>query len=210
MRRKENHSVENGDLIIKISQIVADKGLKSTTMDMVAHELGMSKRTLYELFGSKSEMIRETFRVLTKRNKEIVAETFKNSKNVMEALIKVFCFNRDWLQKVNVSFFRDMDRLYKEERESYEDSRRARHEEMMEIYKLGVEQGMFRKDVDFNVQSRIMGIQMESLKRMEEIFPKDISLLRVYDALILGFLRSIASPEGMGVLDSMSSELITN
>ena len=210
MRRKENHSPENGDLLIKISQIVADKGLKSTTMDMVAHELGMSKRTLYELFGSKSEMIRETFRVLTKRNKEIVAETFKNSKNVMEALIKVFCFNRDWLQKVNVSFFRDMDRLYKEERESYEDSRRARHEEMMEIYKLGVEQGMFRKDVDFNVQSRIMGIQMESLKRMEEIFPKDISLLRVYDALILGFLRSIASPEGMGVLDSMSSELITN
>ena len=207
MRRKENHSSENGDLLIKISQIVADKGLKSTTMDMVAHELGMSKRTLYELFGSKSEMIRETFRVLTKRNKEIVAETFKNSKNVMEALIKVFCFNRDWLQKVNVSFFRDMDRLYKEERESYEDSRRARHEEMMEIYKLGVEQGMFRKDVDFNVQSRIMGIQMESLKRMEEIFPKDISLLRVYDALILGFLRSIASPEGMGVLDSMSSEL---
>lgn len=207
MRRKENHSSENGDLLIKISQIVADKGLKSTTMDMVAHELGMSKRTLYELFGSKSEMIRETFRVLTKRNKEIVAETFKNSKNVMEALIKVFCFNRDWLQKVNVSFFRDMDRLYKDERESYEDSRRARHEEMMEIYKLGVEQGMFRKDVDFNVQSRIMGIQMESLKRMEEIFPKDISLLRVYDALILGFLRSIASPEGMGVLDSMSSEL---
>ena len=208
MQKSDLSKKEYAELIRTISEIVRDKGLKATTMDVVANSLGMSKRTLYEIFGSKSDMIRETFMELGKKNKELVKEMIGTSQNVMEGLIKVFKFNRDWLSAVNVEFFRDMDRLYKEERECYEISHDAHYEEMMSVFERGVKEGMFRKDVDFMVQSRIVGIQMESLKRMEEIFPKDITLIRVYDAIILGFLRGLASPKGMKMLDQLSAELV--
>lgn len=210
MQRTDLTEKEYNELITKISQIVMDKGLKATTMDTVAVSLGMSKRTLYEIFGSKSDMLRETFRQLGLRNKENVREMINSSQNVMEGLIKVFKQNRDWLSSVNVEFFRDMDRLYKEERECYENSHDSHYGEMLSLFERGVKEGMFRKDVDFIVQSRIMGIQMESLKRMEEIFPEDITLIRVYDAIILGFLRGLASPKGMKLLDTLTQELVHN
>lgn len=210
MQRSDLTEKEYNELIRKISQIVMDKGLKATTMDVVANVLGMSKRTLYEIFDSKSDMIRETFRQLGIINKQLVRDMIDSSQNVMEGLIKVFKHNRDWLSSVNVEFFRDMDRLYKEERECYETSHDSHYEEMSSLFERGVREGMFRKDVDFIVQSRIVGIQMESLKRMEEIFPKDITLIRVYDAIILGFLRGLASPKGMKLLDSLSEELVHN
>lgn len=178
-------------------------------MDTVASRLGMSKRTLYEIFGSKDEMIKATIEELERSGREFVARTFSTTENVMEALIKVFKHNRDNMRSISVDFFRDLD-LYKDKRATYDRTRHARYDEIMKMFEKGVEEGMFRPDVDYKVQTRIMGIQMEGLKRMEEFFPSDITLLRVYDAIIVGFLRSIASPKGMGILDRLTHDLEAN
>ena len=183
-----------------------EKGLKSTTMDTVASRLGMSKRTLYEIFGSKDGMINATLDEMEREGKEYVAQTFATTENVMEAIIKVFKHNRDNMRSINVNFFRDLD-LYKDKRATYDKTRHARYDEVMKMFQKGVEEGMFRPDVDYGIQTRIMGIQMEGLKRMEEFFPPDIALLRVYDAIIVGFLRSIASPKGMHILDRLTHDL---
>lgn len=194
-------------LLARIVPIILDKGLKSATMDSVAKALGMSKRTLYEIFDSKSEMIKEALSAIERQSHEFVTETFANSQNVMEAFITVFKHNRDLIGKVNVNFYRDMDRLYKDKRKDYERYRQSRNEKMVQMFKKGVDQGMFRPDVDYYVQTRIMGLEMEALKRIEELFPPDIDLLRVFDSIIIGFLRSIASQEGMKVLDKLTASL---
>ena len=72
---------------------------------------------------------------------------------------------------------------------------------MMQIFRIGVEQGVFRGDINFSILLRMMEIQAESLKRMENLFPPDITLLEIYDTLTLGFLRSIASRQGHDLLD---------
>ena len=47
----------------------------------------------------------------------------------------------------------------------------------------------------------MMEIQAESLKRMEDLFPPEISLVEIFDTMSLGFLRSIASEEGHRMID---------
>lgn len=69
---------------------------------------------------------------------------------------------------------------------------------------LGVRQGVFRDDVNYEIIIRLFRIQMESLKRMEGFFPKDISLVEAYNAISLGMLRSIATPKGMEVIDGIA------
>lgn len=183
-----------------------EKGIKSTTMDLIASRLGISKRTLYEIFGSKDELIRLTLAELEKTQRDFVKTTFKNTGNVMEALIKVFLHTRDAFEKINADFFRDLD-LYKEQKKSYEETRCERNRAMLLMFKKGVAEGMFRPDVNYEIQSRVMGIQMESLKRMEELFPADIHPLQVYDSIIVGFLRGIASEKGMRILDELTKDL---
>lgn len=208
MQRSDLKEEAYQDLLRRIVTILLENGLKSTTMDLVAAKLGMSKRTLYELFGSKSEMLQEGLAELERQSNEFFVEAFRKADNVMEAFIEVFKYNRDLMGKVNVQFYRDMDRLYKDKRETYEKTREKRYEGMLRMFNQGVEQGMFRPDVDYSIQARMMGLQMEGLKRIEELFPPDITLQRVYDSIIIGFLRSIASENGRVVLEKLLSKLI--
>lgn len=206
MQRSDLKDSEYEALLSRIVPILIERGLKATTMDTVAAQLGMSKRTLYEIFGSKSDMLREALAAHERQSQQFFKKAFEESDNVMEALFKIFTYNRDLVKKVNVAFYKDMDRLYKDKRKEYEQTRESRHENMLKMFKLGVDQGMFRPDVDYTIQSRMMGIQMEALKRSEELFPKDIPLQRVFDTIIIGFLRGIASKEGMTILDKFTNE----
>ncbi|MDE6335182.1 MAG: TetR/AcrR family transcriptional regulator, partial [Muribaculaceae bacterium] len=44
-------------LIDAIGELLLKRGLKATTMDSIASALQISKRTLYEIFNSKNEMV---------------------------------------------------------------------------------------------------------------------------------------------------------
>lgn len=207
MQRSDLQDKDYQTLLNRIVPILISKGFKSTTMDSVAAQLGMSKRTLYEIFGSKSDMLKEVIEALEQQNHQFFAQTFETADNMMEAFLTIFMYNRDRTQNINVEFYRDMDRLYKDKRKDYEKTRENRHDNMLKMFELGVEQGVFRPDVDYTIQSRLMGIQMEALKRSEELFPADMPLTRILDAIIFGFLRSIASEKGMEILDNYTKKL---
>lgn len=207
MTRADLKEAEYESLLRKIVPILLQNGLKCTTMDNVAATLGMSKRTLYEIFESKKVMIGESLKAMHRMNQEYITSAFSTYSNVMEALIAIFKHNRDLMETVNVEFYRDMDRLYKENREDFDKAKEIRNEKMLLMFQRGVDQGMFRPDVDYSVQSRMIGLQMEAFKRIEEFFPPDMSIKRVFDAIMVGFLRSIASPKGMEILDRLTKEL---
>lgn len=190
-------------LLEAIFPIITSNGLKATTMDSVAASLSMSKRTLYEIFGSKSEMLSAVIRYFHERHKRVVERIFVTSNSVMEAIYRVLLINKKAMREFSVEFFRDMDSYYKELRDLYESESKGWNENMMYAINLGVEQGVFRKDVNYPITLRMMRIQMESLKRMEEFFPPDVKLQDALDTIIVGFLRSIASPKGMEILDDI-------
>ena len=207
MQRSDLSEIEYNTLLEKVIFIILKRGFKATTMDIVASQLGISKRTLYEIFPSKSVMIKEVLAAFGKQSHKIITETFAKADNVMVAFIEIFKIHRDLMKDVNVEFYKDMDRLYKHNRADYEKTRESRNEKMQQIFSMGVEQGMFRPDVDFKIQNHIMALQMEGLKRIEDHFPPNITLQRVFDAIIVGFLRSIASEKGMLILDNLTKEL---
>ncbi|MCH5239869.1 MAG: TetR/AcrR family transcriptional regulator [Muribaculaceae bacterium] len=176
-------------------------GLKATTMDGVASSLQMSKRTLYELFGSKEEMFREAHQYFNKKLATNLASIFDSSSNIMEAIIKCFLLIRDVMSRVNVDFIRDMEEYAIKGSLISENHRRQNYQNFYDILEKGVREGYFRNDVNLNIQCRMFAIQMETLKRGEGLFPDDISLLEIYDNVIMGFLRAISSTKGLNELE---------
>lgn len=195
-------------LVAAIFSIIIRKGPKATTMDYVAQRLGMSKRTLYEIFGSKDEMLAEV--IVSHRTmygakiKEIVSRTA----NMMEAIANVFLYHIEFISEVNPKFFFDMDVRYHALRDKYESSAHF-SKYMLEACQEGVRQGVFRTDVNYPVTIDMVRVQMESLKRMEEFFPAGISLGEALGTIGIGFLRSIASHKGMYQLDKISHRFIS-
>lgn len=194
-------------LINAIGDLLLTQGLKATTMDSIASALQISKRTLYEIFNSKTEMIQSALEASYKKHSENLKKIFTSSNNVMEGIMRGFLYHRDEMSKANVDFFRDMDSLFTEARQHSTKHKHEFLENYVKVLYQGVNEGFFRKDVNYMLQCRLLWIQMESLKRMEEFFPPDITLLEAYDSICISFLRSIATPHGMLMLDNLVASL---
>lgn len=190
-------------LIEAISEIIFLKGLKATTMDSVAAALSISKRTLYETFASKKDMILEVIKYWSNVHRKEAVRIIEESSNIMEALFRIFNYHLGFMKGVSVEFFKDMDREVRKEFSNHDDVWGGK---MLDVMKLGIDQGVFRPDVNYQVQLSLMKIQMESLKRMEEFFPAEITIADAFDSICIGFLRSIASPKGMEILDEVYNQ----
>ncbi len=190
-------------LIDAIVPLILKNGLKATTMDYVASSLSMSKRTLYEVFDNKNDMLKEAIECIHQRHLSQTIRIFEKSGTVMEALYRILRATQASMREVSVEFFRDMDTYCKDLRSSYDQQAHGWNEGMMKVFRIGVEQGVFREKVNYPVMLRVFRIQMESLKRMEEFFPEDVSLPEVFDAIAIGFLRSIASQKGIMILEEI-------
>ena len=71
-----------------VSQMVKTLGVKSVRMDDVASSLGMSKRTLYEMFGDKEELLSQSMIYLIRQRKRCLSEQLAYCNNMLEVLLE--------------------------------------------------------------------------------------------------------------------------
>lgn len=192
----------NDELIIAISRILLQNGMKATTMDAVASKLSMSKRTLYEIFDSKKDMIMRAMKYWQQQRRKKIEYIFQSSDTVMEALVRTFAAHKKMMEDVNVDFFLDMDDHFPEVREQFDKHDRLWIDKVMVAINKGIEQGVFNPDINYPIVLHLMRVQMESLKRMEEVFPPGIEIGDAFDTITISFLRSIASQEGLKIIDN--------
>ena len=193
-------------LLESIFQLIKENGPRHASMDLVASRLGMSKRTLYEIFDSKDQMLREVLEhqhvIMSAKLKRLFAE----SGNVLEGLVRIIAYQQAFFNGLCPDFFRDMDKEYKHIRSEYDAEEHFHNREFARVIETGKEQGLIRSDIDFPLQFTLLRVQMESLKRMEENFPPGISPLQVYNAIAHGFLRSIATVAGLEELERLETK----
>lgn len=201
MEKNDLKSPHYEELYDRIFDILAVRGLSHTTMDYLTRELTISKRTLYEIFGSKDEMIKTILDRMERRHSDEMKAIMKHSSNVMEGLAQILLCIQNSIQKLSVNFFRDMDIRYKYLRQEYDKYFRRITIIIAQAIKLGIRQGVLREDVNYSVTLPLFFVQMESLKRMEELFPPQITLIEAYRTIALGTLRSIATEKGMEIIE---------
>lgn len=207
--RLDNNFVSDRDTALKetVFRLMMKKGVKGMTMDDVAAEFGISKRTLYEKFSGKLEMVKQVLEMQRSRHHALYQSYLEQSANVMEAAMRMFKLQREFLLSLNPGFFQEMDELFPELRESFENNSRSQRDYAMRCFALGVEQGVYRPDVNYGVLLTFQGIQFEALKRMENAFPPDISIGEVYETMFILMLRSIATAKGLEILEHYLADL---
>lgn len=200
---KEDYS----GILDTVFESLKHNGFKATRMDDIAAQLSMSKRTLYEIFGSKEKIIIEALRYSKKKTRLTVSRFFAESENVIEALIKTVIFHQAFIQDCCPDFFIDIDNHNKILRQYFnKDTSSEFHDDTLAMLKLGVQQGVFRPDLDYRFNLRIFIIQMEALKRCDDLMPTDINKSQIYLTVGLNFLRAISTPSGCEILDHYIKE----
>lgn len=148
-------------------------GIRSVTMDQIAGELGISKRTLYETFRDKGELLSEGMEYFTSIKRVEANETIRNSENVIEAIYILVKKGEEMKQKLNPLFFEDIRKYYPEVHAMITLQGKYRDSTLTHtLIKKGINDGLFNKGLNVELVNyffhEVMNIVMN-----DELFPKE-------------------------------------
>ena len=82
------------------------------TMDSLAEELGISKRTLYERFKDKDTLLREVILFYKNRTQAEASDLIEKSDNAVEAMFRIMKMSIDQMMRMSPAFFHDMRKYH--------------------------------------------------------------------------------------------------
>lgn len=175
-----------------------ENGIKSVRMDDIAKRLKMSKRTLYELFADKEELLRECvlYRQATYQNS--LEEIVRDSANVLEVILRCYTDSVELYHKTSKDFFEDI-KMYPKIFNLITSQRKRSNTVVIRFLKQGVEQGLFRDDVNLEIVHALLHEQMETL--MSSPLCQRFPFIKLYETIIFVYLRGIVTLKGLEELD---------
>lgn len=196
------------ELPAKIMQVAMREfrrcGVKAVKMDDIASRLSISKRTLYEIFSNKEELLLECVRMQEEAFDSHMAEFGSDSShNSIDIILEFYRFQMQNVSDVSPAFYEELSK-YGHVVEFLNKKRIKRNANAKAFFAHGVGEGYFRKDVDFDIVSQIGAASMEhamKTKMYEKYGMKDL----LHNILFL-FLRGLCTAEGIALLDASDVE----
>ena len=132
-----------------------EHGIKDVKMDDIAARLSISKRTIYELFNDKEQLLHEVLKFQDERMYESGKEIVRTSSHVLEIILKLYNLHFKLLKKVNSKFFSELNK-YPEICKEKQDKEKRNTKKFCAWMEMGRQQGLFREDADFNILTFIL------------------------------------------------------
>lgn len=191
-------------IIDKASDLFITLGFKSVTMDDIANELGMSKKTIYVHFPNKTKLVEATTLHLFETISCGIDHICSFQKNPIEEIFDIKQFVMDHLKNEKSSPQYQLQKYYPK---IFATLKSKQFEVMQECVtdnlKRGLEQGLYRKNINTNFISRIYFSGMVTLKD-QELFPlKDFSMNTLMEYYLEYHLRGICTPKGLEKLEKI-------
>ena len=194
-------------IIMTATEAFTLKGIKCITMDDIAAALGISKRTLYEVFADKESLLKECILQKQAERDKYLQEIYEQSNNVLEVILAVFQKSIEIFHQTNKRFFEDIKK-YPKVYAMMKDRSESDSEKTMSFFKSGVEQGIFRADVNFEIVNLMVREQFDVLLNTD--ICNEYPFIEVYESIMFTYIRGISTEKGAKVLEEFISEYRKN
>ncbi len=179
-------------------------GIRNVTMDGIAEGLGMSKRTVYETFKDKTELVHSCLEQLKDRHRKRNQEIISSSQNVVETIFSFMQEGIKVMNAINPVFFRDMKKFYPKKWNCMEEENEQEAFNLStELLQKGIKEGVFREDINIPIVAKLFHEQMNLLAD-EQVFPRDeYNYADVFQSLTINFMRGISTKKGIDLIDTI-------
>lgn len=176
-------------------------GPQSVTMDMVARDCGISKRTLYETFPNKHSLIIEVIEYNQQQTNAKFMQIFEQSANSFEALMGVYTVAREIIRKTSPVFITDIKRLYPEAFDEYKAQELNHILSLANIISKAKEEGLVLPGIKCKIAAYIFNNNMKNLHNMQDFPFPEYSAAEVFDGAFLNFMRGMATTKGQEIIE---------
>ena len=201
---RNSHEEQRNRVIEMASQMFFEQGIRKVRMDDVAAALTMSKRTLYEMFADKEELLLECMKVNQEKKREYVAQLAATANNVLEIVFCLYQYGMEEMKDVHPSMYRDIKK-YPKVCEYLNQRRALSDKNSKEFYEVGVRQGLFRADINFDIFQFLVQLSMSGFLTNDLLMDR-WTLTEVLDTVVRVNMRGICTEKGQRMLDEFLSK----
>ena len=182
-------------------------GIRSVTMDDIAAQVGMSKKTLYQHFADKDELVDNLVdEEVNLMQNETLACINTSSNAIEEIFISMEMANKHFT-KMNPMVLFDLHKFhFKSFQKFMEHKNTFLIKVITDNLKRGIEEGNYRADTKVDIMAKYR-LQMLMLPfDMEAFPPMQYNLIDVSNAMIENFLYGLATDKGHDLIEKYKSE----
>ncbi len=181
-------------------KLFTERGINSVRMDDVAQTMGISKRTIYELYNKKEDLLFEVVVKHFRQRLDVMELVTSRCNNVMEILLEVYRMKVADFKNTNPLFFTEMVKYPELQQFLTEQNDHMRENSLLFIQR-GVDEGYFRSDLDY--QMAVLQFDAMGQYVMEKELYKQYSIEDIFRNLVFVSLRGLCTDKGIKAIDAM-------
>jgi TetR/AcrR family transcriptional regulator, cholesterol catabolism regulator len=182
-------------------------GIRAVTMDSIATHLGISKRTIYEVFSDKDELLICVLQSMAEKQKALVGRILADSENAIYAIFRLLESSRDHFQNMSPAFQADLKKYHYEVLMKRMDSSEIPDfRNNVQVITRGIKEKLFRKDINPDIVNRCLYSLGRSTMDFE-LYPfEEFTRREVVTNVFINYLKGISTSEGITLINNLEAK----
>lgn len=173
-------------------------GIRSVSMDDIARELGISKKTLYLYFTNKADLIAKILELHENESLHCFHDNAGSEINAIDELIEISRKVSEDLKKYNPSALFDLHKYYPEIIKPFFERRKTAVQNFTaENLKRGIRQGLYRHDLDIEIVSQLYIKKLEGVHEFIFANNENYTFNKIFFVMFDNHIRGIANTQGL-------------
>jgi len=184
-------------ILTRAAALFMRNGIRSVSMDDIANDLGMSKKTLYKTFTNKDEIVLGVMSTHLGQAQGECARVASHAADAVQEMLTISAWADQQFADVHPSIFHDLRKYYpaawallSEHKGSFILA------QIIQNLRRGIAEGLFRADLDVEVLARLNLAQLELTFNPDLFPPAQFAPMRVNKVFDEHFLLGVATLKG--------------
>lgn len=172
-------------------------GIKSVTMDDLARELGKSKKTLYQHFENKDDLIYQGLNLQLNALKNEINKIRNGAGNAIDECLRIHHFNFEFLKELNPSVMFDLQKYHPRSWQLFElHKNEFIYNAVRENLQRGQEEGLYRLDFNPSVIAKYHIQKIELFTDPNLFLASHVNRMDAYLEIMRYHLHGVMSEDG--------------
>ncbi|MEP6844455.1 MAG: TetR/AcrR family transcriptional regulator [Panacibacter sp.] len=186
----------------KAKELFMRYGFRSVTMDEIAGQLGISKKTVYQFFEDKDNLVEAVMQKEMNYMHDECLKQMHESENAIDEVFKDMDSMEKVIDSMNPQIIFDLEKFYPK---TFEKFKKHKHTFLLDMIKKnlqrGVQEEFYRNDFDIDIIARYR-LESSFVAFNQDIFPfGKYNLLQVSNEIYFHFIHGITTPKGKKLIE---------
>ena len=200
----------NEKLLDKAADLFLRYGVKSISMDDLARELGVSKKTIYQQVENKNDLVGKVMARQIENKRCAMADIVADSADAVDEMVRIARHVLSTFRHLSQSTLYDLKKYYRNIWDNWEVFHKSHlYNEIKRNIEKGIEEGLYRPDLEPEIIARLYVAKAVALTD-EDIFPSNtFPREMVFRQYTRYHMRGILSAEGLKRFEMYLQEELT-